>query len=293
GLGSLDLLAAELAARPDVAMVVIDPIAALLGGVDAHRDAEIRSALQPLADLAALRRVAVVVVMHLRKSEANRAIYRVGGSIGFVGLARSVLLVARDEESGRRAIVPLKNNLTAEVGPVEFTIDGQGFWWGGVADDLGAERLLGAARPAEERSAMREAQDAIAEILSGGAVLATDLERQTRDLGIASRTMQRARAAMRDAGRIARTGGGVAGPVVWRSKQSTDRHDPHSSPTHMLGDLCGSLAKNGPLAIASDISERPIDDEPEMPPELWPEPPAQVVETRQVAAPAVVAEEVM
>ncbi|MGH7745816.1 MAG: bifunctional DNA primase/polymerase, partial [Candidatus Dormibacteria bacterium] len=32
GLASLDLLAAELAARPEVAMVVIDPIAALLGG---------------------------------------------------------------------------------------------------------------------------------------------------------------------------------------------------------------------------------------------------------------------
>jgi len=63
--------------------------------------------------------VAVLVVMRLRKSEAARAIYRVGGSIGFVGIARSVLLVGKDEESGRRAIVPVKSNLAGEVPPVE------------------------------------------------------------------------------------------------------------------------------------------------------------------------------
>lgn len=59
----------------DVHMVVVDPIAALLGGVDAYRDAEVRGALQCLADLAAETGVAVLLIMHLRKADATRAIF--------------------------------------------------------------------------------------------------------------------------------------------------------------------------------------------------------------------------
>ncbi|MFY9629976.1 MAG: AAA family ATPase [Candidatus Cybelea sp.] len=36
----------------NVSLLVVDPVAALLGGVDTHRDAEIRATLQPLAELA-------------------------------------------------------------------------------------------------------------------------------------------------------------------------------------------------------------------------------------------------
>ena len=51
-----------------------------------------------------------MVVLHLKKGEAERIVYRVGGSIGFVALARSVLLVGADKD-GSRAIAPVKSNL--------------------------------------------------------------------------------------------------------------------------------------------------------------------------------------
>lgn len=151
-------LAETIARVGDVSLVVVDPIAALLGGIDTHRDAEVRAALQPLVDLARDTRVAVLGVLHLRKSEAQRALYRVGGSIGFVGLARSVLLAAVDPESGRRAIAPLKANLSAQASPIEYRIDEEGrFWWGAIADDLDAEHLLRSLK-AERGESKREAE---------------------------------------------------------------------------------------------------------------------------------------
>ena len=73
-----------------MAALVIDPIQALLGGVDSHKDAETRAALQCLVALAERTGIAVMVVMHLRKAEAQKALYRVSGSIAFVAFARSV-----------------------------------------------------------------------------------------------------------------------------------------------------------------------------------------------------------
>jgi putative DNA primase/helicase len=235
GLGHVSFIGDEIRKRGNVQLVVIDPIAALLAGVDSHRDAEVRSALQPLVDLARDHDVAVLCVLHLRKSEAQRALYRVGGSIGFVGLARSVLLAARDEDSGRRAIVPIKQNLAAPVDPVEYDIGPEGeFWWGSAAPDLSAERLLSAAQPSHERTAMRDAQEAILETLADQDHLAADLEAAVLEAGIAKKTFERARAALRDGGQIERFGGGKYGPVGWRLKSSLAQDSPSRS--HMADE---------------------------------------------------------
>ncbi len=234
-LSALYLLEEEIKRRGDVRLVVIDPLSALLAGVDTHRDADVRSQLQPLADFARRNNVAVVCVLHLRKNEAARSLYRVGGSIGFVGLARSVLLVARDEETNRRAIVPLKGNLSAPVDPVEFDLDAEGgFWWRSCAPDLTAERLLAAPEPEEDRTALGEAQDAIREALAGGELPAKELERVVRAEGVHQKTLERARARLRDAGKIERLGGGKYGPIRWRLAGSPG-HDWSSRPSDSHG----------------------------------------------------------
>jgi len=217
-LRALHHLETEVKRRGDVRLVVIDPLSALLAGVDTHRDADVRSQLQPLADFARSNSVAVVCVLHLRKSEAQRAVYRVGGSIGFVGLARSVLLVASDNETGRRAIAQMKPNLSGPVDPVEFDIDAEGFfWWRSCAPELTPERLLSAPQPGEDASAFQEAEDIIREALSEGELLATELERRARSYGVSQKTFERARARLRGV-EIERLGGGKYGPVRWRLK---------------------------------------------------------------------------
>ena len=48
----LPRLAAKLAELRDVALVIIDPVTAYLGGTDSHKTAEVRAVLAALADVA-------------------------------------------------------------------------------------------------------------------------------------------------------------------------------------------------------------------------------------------------
>jgi hypothetical protein len=78
-------------------LLVLDPLMAFLAErVDSNRDHGVRRALAGLAMMAERHKVAVLICAHLNKDEQKRMIYRVGGTIGLVGLARSVLLFARD-----------------------------------------------------------------------------------------------------------------------------------------------------------------------------------------------------
>jgi hypothetical protein len=82
-----------------IGMLVIDPITAFLsGGTDSHKDASVRRALFPLADLADQRDLAVLVVAHLKKDDSDRLLSRVSGSGAFVNAARAVLVFARNPD---------------------------------------------------------------------------------------------------------------------------------------------------------------------------------------------------
>src|SRR5262249_31552016 len=54
---------AELARRPGVKLIVIDPAGAYIGrtGIDDHKDSELRALLGPLAELAARRQVTILL----------------------------------------------------------------------------------------------------------------------------------------------------------------------------------------------------------------------------------------
>jgi len=196
----------------DECLVIIDPVAALLGGIDAHRDNEVRATLQPLVELARDARVAVLCVLHLNKGEARRALYRVGGSIGFVGIARSVLLAAADPEDGRRAIAPLKANLSAPAAPIEYGIDQNGcWWWGEVAEDLSADYLLRA--PGRERAPSRsEAEEFLRTALADGPQSTKAIEKAAEAAGIRPSALARARKSW---GVIADRVGGLADSGEW------------------------------------------------------------------------------
>jgi hypothetical protein len=192
GLSDIDKLRSAVQDK-SAALVIIDPIAALLAGVDSHKDNDIRAALQPLVDMAAHTGAAVLAIMHLRKAEAERALYRVGGSIGFTGLARSVLLCAADPEDGRRAIAPLKSNLAAAPSPVEFRIDTEGtFWWGLPSQELTADHLLRATKNVHG-GAVREAEAVLRQLLANGPRAAKDVEAVCKERMLSERSVTRAR----------------------------------------------------------------------------------------------------
>ena len=214
----------DAAARIRPRLVIIDPLTAYLPGIDAYRDAEVRSVLAPLAEIAAEYRCAIVCVLHLRKSSADRAIYRASGSIAFVGAARSVLLAGRDpDDPRRRAIAHVKSNLSPLAPSVGYTIDGGRWGWTGESD-LTADRILAAPAGAEERSALEEASEWLAEYLADGPRPADEVHRDATRVGISARTLRRA--AARLGVHKSREGFGPGGRWVWSLAIDAHRRRP-------------------------------------------------------------------
>jgi hypothetical protein len=83
----------------------------------------VRTALRLLKAIAEEQGCAILLVRHLNKDQDKRALYRGGGSIGFVAGVRTAWLVAADPViSGRRVLAQLKNNLQALAASLAFEV---------------------------------------------------------------------------------------------------------------------------------------------------------------------------
>ena len=91
----------------DCRLIVIDPVSAYLGGVDDHRNAEVRGILSPLKKMAERLNAAVVLLSHLSKGGSSNPQQRVIGSIAYVGACRANFLFVKDREdpTGRRVLM--------------------------------------------------------------------------------------------------------------------------------------------------------------------------------------------
>jgi hypothetical protein len=119
-LAHLDPLAAYLKDRTGVRLVIIDPIAGYMGraGVKDHHDTEVRTILEPLADLANRCGATILTVKHLNKDEAKTVASRVGGSVAYVNVSRACFVIATDPaDDERRILAPFKWNLNAPRPP--------------------------------------------------------------------------------------------------------------------------------------------------------------------------------
>lgn len=108
-----------------VRLIVVDPIVSAVTG-DSHKNTEVRRALQPLVDLAAQLKAALVGVSHFAKGgQGVDPAARVLGSVAFVAVARVVLVAAkiRDEESedaDRRVLARAKSNIGPDDGGIAY-----------------------------------------------------------------------------------------------------------------------------------------------------------------------------
>jgi len=196
---------AAIKATPDCRLVVIDPVSAYLGNKDSHNNAEIRSVLAPLSDLASRHHVALLAVTHLRKGE-GQAIYRAMGSLAFAAAARAVWAVTKDPgDESRRLLLPIKNNIAADASGLAFKVtaihsdNGQPVVeWERDPVTLTTDHVLAGdtRKPGPEADALGEAIDFLTDSLAGGPRLAKDVETEGKDgHGISSRTLIRARKA--------------------------------------------------------------------------------------------------
>jgi putative DNA primase/helicase len=205
-----DLVLLELAITNlgDVRLIIIDPITSYLGKVDSHKNAEIRSVLEPVAQMAVRRGVAVVGVTHFSKGGGTSAINRFIGSIGFIAAARAAFVVTADPESddpARRLFIPVKNNLAPKGDGLSFRIEQQllengilvsRIEWGNEAITRTADEILQAIAGDGDSPARTEAEDFLRTILANGERLAKEIEAEAKEAGISWRTVRRAQKAL-------------------------------------------------------------------------------------------------
>lgn len=104
-------------------MLIIDPISAYLGKIHSHRNTEVRDALNPIIKFVDEIGACLLCVTHLNKGGSGNALSRVTGSIAFAA-ARACYVVTRDpDDSERRLMLPLKNNLAKDTHGFAYRIE--------------------------------------------------------------------------------------------------------------------------------------------------------------------------
>jgi putative DNA primase/helicase len=186
-------LRAAVNRAPNCRLIIIDPINAYVGPGDAHFQTVVRKVLAPLAELASKKRIAVIAITHLRKSD-GAAIHRAAGSMGFVGAARAVWSVSRDPENpARHLLLPVKNNVGPEACGLAYTIQqtapfaAPALVWDPAP--LTAPKPKKSVPPPAERA---EAREWLRQALAPGPRPAKDVLDEGQLRGFLRRTLQRA-----------------------------------------------------------------------------------------------------
>ena len=209
----LDLPALEkkIAELGDVVLVIIDPITSYLGKVDSHKNAELRSVLEPLGKMAARQHVTVIANTHLSKASGGNANSRVIGSVAFVNHARAVFIVTADpEDSGRRLFLPSKTNLGKPRDGLAYRIadmalpgpDGSVIWapyvkWEDAPVTMSADDAVSAmAGGAECKTAKAEAIDFLRAELADGPKPVGEVNKAATAAGHTPKAIRTAREAL-------------------------------------------------------------------------------------------------
>ncbi len=198
GAGELEALASEL----NLALIVLDPgVAFIDGDLNTNNDAQVRQALAPLRGICEDTGCATVLLRHLNKdSKGSNPLYRGGGSIAFIGAARSGLLAARSPDDPDEMVLahikanvgPRAGSLAYQLKPVE--VNGAGSqvrveWLG--ASDYAAADLLQSQR--QNRSPARsECSEWLRERINESAVAFKLLATEGKRHGWGERLLQRA-----------------------------------------------------------------------------------------------------
>lgn len=177
-------------------VVIVDPLNSYMGNAETHNDAKVRTILAPLAALADRTGVALLCVMHMNKSGGGKAIYRVMGSIGYVGIARTVLLFTEHPDDEKKRVLSCAKNNIGELPPsLACEISEGKFLWKGEVD-LKANDLLDQTK-GNNISALDEGKDWLFDLLyEEGPMAAKEVISQAKEVGISQATLRRAREAL-------------------------------------------------------------------------------------------------
>jgi hypothetical protein len=282
-VGKLEAWVEETGAR----LLVLDPLMMFISErADTNQDHGIRRALASLAMLAERRSMAVLVCAHLNKDEQKRMLYRVGGSIGIVGLARSMLFMTHDpddpggDEGNMRLLAHAASNWSARAATLRYRLDVVA--WEEDSGELitttklelvgvceySAEQLIAPTR-SREPSKVELAEDAICEALQNGPRFSNEVKAEVlAAVECSVATLQRAAGGLHFTHVITSEGGGPA--TVWRlltqpsqspprddekvgsSLGARGRTDGDTEPSHHPGEGDEKVADRGVEKVAEE-----------------------------------------
>lgn len=195
--------------KGDVRLVIFDPVASFVGrDHSTHINQDVRDVLDPIVSLAALYDVAIVVVLHLNKSEAKSWAGKIAESHAFQAVARTILALAPDpdDEDGDdgtdKILAATKLNLLRRgrghalklrvVPATVYADDGTPVETSRIElmgnSNVSADDLLA---DATERGVRREVLDFLFDTLADGSMASNDLKAEAKKQGVAWRSIQR------------------------------------------------------------------------------------------------------
>ncbi|MDR5803634.1 AAA family ATPase [Caballeronia sp. LZ001] len=117
------ILSARIDSIGGASLLVVDPVISVVSG-DSHKSGDVRKSLQPLVDLGATHKCAVLGITHFSKgSKGSAPIERILGSQAFGATARTIMIAGRDESSGRRIFAKSKCNIAGDRGGFEYAVE--------------------------------------------------------------------------------------------------------------------------------------------------------------------------
>ena len=164
-------------------LCILDPLQSfLVQDGDMHSVVRMRNHLSKIGRIAAEYGCAIVLVSHMNKSSSGKMLYRSLGSIDIAAIARSVLLVSRDDDDPHiRYMSQVKSSLAPAGEPIGFTIGNDGIIkWRGMRNRRSSKKTTACA-------AM------MLELLGPGPVSSVDAVQYFEQNGISERTMNSAK----------------------------------------------------------------------------------------------------
>ena len=170
---------------------IVDPIQAFIPpDSDMQSATKMRSILRKLANTAEENHCAVILIGHMNKVNCAKTLYRGLGSIDIAAIARSVLMISRDESKPEiRYMYPIKSSLAPEGPAISFSFKKNGgLEWQGKYK-LNTGELVDSVTI--KTSKREKARAKLVQLLEDGDKSAKELYASLADFGVGSRTVEK------------------------------------------------------------------------------------------------------
>ncbi|NWG39242.1 MAG: AAA family ATPase [Hydrogenophilaceae bacterium] len=224
----------------DVRLLIVDPIVSAVTG-DGNSNPQVRRNLQPLADLAAFMRCALLGITHFTKGTIGRdPVERINGSVAFGALARVVLVAAKHQEEGEggqvvRLLARAKSNIGPDGGGFEYDLHqdelkthpgvlASTVLWGTAVEGAARELLAIADTTGDdgEGGKLADAKRFLADLLVDGPLPSKTIKADAEGAGYSWQTMRRAKHALGIEAVKAGMKGGWAWSLVRRCSENPE-----------------------------------------------------------------------